>query len=541
MVGKIWGKCNLNSMISKAIIWTAVLTVIANAQEQAKPAFITSDKCIACHSNMVDSHGNEHSIGHTWRASVMSLSAKDPYWQAGVRREITDRPHLQKEIEDICSVCHMPMFRTTAKAQGKTGEIIRYIEGGFNPGEQALARDGVSCTVCHQISAENFGKHVSFDGGYVITPSLPEQGIISGPYDIEAGLQRVMQSASSMAPEKSSHIQQAELCATCHTLFTPAVDGDGKTIGEFAEQVPYLEWKHSEFYHSRSCQSCHMPELENKAQISSVLGDMRENVSQHKFRGGNVFMLKLFEKYRDELNVTTPSNDLEESIRITLDNLQKNSATVEIANIEIDDFAATIRIRVQNKTGHKLPTAYPSRRAWLNTVIQDQNGKIVFESGALNSDGSIAGNDNDIDPEKFEPHYTEITTEEQVQIYEPIIFDYKSEVTTSLLSGATYAKDNRLLPKGFDKAMADGAIRVTGAAENDHDFKAEEDIIIYKVQLPAGVDAVKVSAKLLYQTIGYRWAQNLKAYKNHEADRFIGYYEDNTIISTVVLAEAVRE
>jgi hypothetical protein len=145
--------------------------------------------------------------------------------------------------------------------------------------------------------------------------------------------------------------------------------------------------------------------------------------------------------------------------------------------------------------------------------VQDRNGKTLFESGALNSDGSIAGNDNDIDAEKFEPHYLEITSEDQVQIYEPIIFDYKNDVTTSLLSGATYAKDNRLLPKGFDKATAENAVSVYGTAEKDENFQAEGDIVLYRIKLPEGVNSVQVSAKLMYQTIGYRWAQNLKSFR----------------------------
>jgi hypothetical protein len=81
-----------------------------------------------------------------------------------------------------------------------------------------------------------------------------------------------------------------------------------------------------------------------------------------------------------------------------LNYLQNKSASVEITSVEIDNSVATIKVAVTNKAGHKLPTAYPSRRAWLNTLVQDQNGKTLFESGALNPDGSIAGNDNDIQP-----------------------------------------------------------------------------------------------------------------------------------------------
>ena len=76
---------------------------------------------------------------------------------AGVRREIAERPQLQDFIEDKCSVCHMPMARTTAVANGGSGKIFKFTEGTAAPEEARLANDGVSCTVCHQISAENFG------------------------------------------------------------------------------------------------------------------------------------------------------------------------------------------------------------------------------------------------------------------------------------------------------------------------------------------------------------------------------------------------
>jgi len=503
-----------------------------------EPVFITSDQCIACHSNMLDEDGNTVSIGHKWRASMMALSAKDPYWMAGVRREIADRPHLQGFIEDTCSVCHMPMFRTTAVANGGAGEIIRYIEGGFAEEEQKLAEDGVSCTVCHQISAENLGDHSSFDGGYIITPSTPESGKIYGPYEIDAGLQNLMHSASSVLPGEGVHIQKSELCATCHTLFTPATNAEGEVIGQFAEQSPYLEWQHSSYVGSHSCQACHMPEVEGTAQISSVLGEQRENVSQHVFRGGNAFMLKLLDKYRDELKVTTPSHELQASARSTIEHLQSSSASVEVASVTRVGGEVVIEVQVRNRAGHKLPSAYPSRRVWLNVAVTDSAGAVLFESGALNPDGSIAGNDSDADAARFEPHYEEIQSADQVQIYEPIVVDYKGDVTTSLLSGASYVKDNRLLPNGFDKATADDAVAVNGKAANDDDFNGGGDLVIYRIQLAEGTDDIEVNAKLYYQTIGYRWANNLRDYDSYETNRFVGYYENNADISAIVLATA---
>src|SRR5205085_7251570 len=131
----------------------------------------------------------------------------------------------------------------------------------------------------------------------------------------------------------------------------------------------------------------------------------------------------------------------------------------------------------KNHTGHNLPTAYPSRRAWLHVVILDRSGQKVFESGALNRDGSIQGNDNDADPARFEPHYREITNPDQVQIYEPILKDAAGRVTTGLLKAVGYLKDNRLLPSGFDKATAHPDILVVGDAAQDDDFTAAKDTV----------------------------------------------------------------
>src|SRR5437660_9838516 len=93
-----------------------------------------------------------------------------------------------------------------------------------------------------------------------------------------------------------------------------------------------------------------------------------------------------------------------------------------------------MEVLVENLSGHKLPTASPSRRAWLHVAIRDANGRTVFESGALNPDASIKGNDNDADPLRFEPHYLEITSPEEVEIYESISKDSACHASTALLS-----------------------------------------------------------------------------------------------------------
>ena len=60
-------------------------TAATNGSHSAE--FQTSDRCVACHNGMVNSKGDDYSIGLDWRVSLMANSSRDPYWQASVRRE----------------------------------------------------------------------------------------------------------------------------------------------------------------------------------------------------------------------------------------------------------------------------------------------------------------------------------------------------------------------------------------------------------------------------------------------------------------------
>jgi hypothetical protein len=160
---------------------------------------------------------------------------------------------------------------------------------------------------------------------------------------------------------------------------------------------------------------------------------------------------------------------------------------------------------------------------------------VIFESGAVAANGAVAGNDNDRDAAAFEPHYDEITQAGQVQIYEDIMVDRKGVVTTGLLSGVRYVKDNRLLPQGFDKATAESEIAVQGEARDDTDFVGGGDRVRYDLAIP-GASPVTIEAELLYQTIGFRWADNLRARPAPETDRFVRYYESLSHVTAARLA-----
>jgi hypothetical protein len=505
-----------------------------------KAEFHTSDRCMACHNELTTPSGKDVSIGLDWRASIMANSSRDPYWQASVRRESVDHPEATADIEDECSVCHMPITRYEARVNGKKGRVFDYLPFSAHSKDSGAAEDGVSCSVCHQISNNKLGTRDSFNGQFVIDARTgKDEHREYGPFVISGGHQTIMNSSTGgFRPTFAEHIRDSALCGSCHQLYTTARGAGGKEIGSLPEQMPYLEWLHSDYPKKYSCQACHMPQVHEMVPITSVLGQPRSGLHEHVFVGGNFLLQSMLNRYRAELSVSALPQELTRAAEGTLQFLQTQSARISIRNVALTSGQLRAEVLVENLTGHKLPTAYPSRRAWLHFLVRDGEGKTVFESGALNPDGSIKGNDNDSNREAYEPHYREITSPDQVEIFEPILKDSNEHVTTGLLAAVGYLKDNRLLPSGFDKSTAEKDIAVVGDAADDPNFAAGNALEIYSVPIGRARGPFHIEVELAYEPIGYRWAHNLEPYSARETQRFVGYYSAMSSSAAAVLARA---
>lgn len=517
-----------------------VAATLATGAAPVPPLFHTSDRCVACHNGLLTASGHDVSIGFDWRASIMANSSRDPYWQASVRREAIDHAQSAGAIEDECAICHMPIVRYEANVRGEKAKVFAHLPLNGNDPDGRAAADGVSCSVCHQIGTARLGTPESFNGGFVVQP--PQAGEPRpeyGRFQVEPGHTRIMLSSSEgYRPTQSDHVRRSELCATCHTLITQALGPDGRVIGHLPEQVPYQEWLHSDYREKESCQSCHMPVVDEPAPITRVFGQPRQGMARHTFVAANFFMQRMLNRYRDALDVAALPQELTNAADGTLAYLASRAAKLEVENVRMDAGRLLADVVVENLGGHKLPTAYPSRRAWLHVTIRDAGGHTIFESGALNSNGSIQGNDNDADPAAFEPHYPEIRRSDQVQIYESILGDATGAVTTGLLSAVRYLKDNRVLPHGFDKATAADEIAVHGSATDDDDFGGGRDRVRYSAEIGNAAGPFTVTAELLYQPIGFRWANNLKRYGAAEPQRLSSYYDAMASASAAMLARA---
>lgn len=536
-------------LLSAGVLWLTSFWLAAPRAQAPVPAplqaahpavglFAHSEDCVACHNNLTAPTGEDASIGVAWRATMMANSARDPYWQAGVRRETLDHPRHRAAIEDECALCHMPMATRVSRAGGSPGAVFTHLPIGGVSAQQRLAADGVSCTVCHQIDPARLGTAQSFNGEFVVaTPPAGLPRLIFGPYAIDAGRRTIMRSVTGFEQTEGAHIRQSELCATCHTLITTAYGPDGEVIGSLPEQMNFQEWQHSAFVRERSCQSCHMPLVRGPLRTASVLGEPRDTLSSHAFVGGNGFMLRMLNRYRADLGVEASPAELETMARATVRQLREDTATVAVGSPSAAGGMLAFDVDVRNLTGHKYPTGYPSRRTWLHVTVRDGAGRTVFESGRVEATGAIAGNDNDLDASRFEPHHAEIGDAGQVQIYEAILGDRLGVPTTGLLSATQYLKDNRLLPRGFDKATAGPQIGVFGGAATDGDFAGSGDRVHFLVTV-AAAGPFTIDAELRYQSIGYRWAHTLERYDAPEPRRFVGYYTSMSAESSVVVATA---
>jgi hypothetical protein len=193
-------------------------------------------------------------------------------------------------------------------------------------------------------------------------------------------------------------------------------------------------------------------------------------------------MLTILEAHLGELGVTASKEQLDLTRKKTTNQLTQQTAQIAIETVRTRNTELEVKVSVSNKAGHKFPTGFPSRRAWIHFIARDAGGKVILESGGFTPTGTIMGNNADSDHEGYETHYDIIDGSDKVQIYEGIMKNPGGAITYTLLEAGDFIKDNRLLPKGFRKDKADLVIAVKGSAANDKNFIDGSDSITYLVE-----------------------------------------------------------
>lgn len=494
----------------------------------------TAATCSSCHANspsadaMRDEAGQAIAPFDLWRSSMMANAARDPFWHAMVEAETLATPAAAAAIEAKCTQCHAPLLAAEHQLTD-AGPVTIAMLFEDTPAAK-LGLDGVSCTLCHQIEDQQLGDPASFSGHWVVAG----EGRIYGPHADPFTMP--MQNHTGKLPVEGHQIEASALCGTCHTLITDALDPQGQaTGGRLAEQTPYLEWRNSAFSTERaqvgpdaiSCQGCHVPR-------SSLAGlpittriarrpmgddfppiDAREPYGRHVFVGGNTLMLAILRDNAEALRPNAPREAFDATLVATREQLEHASAELVIESAPREGDTLRVGVRARALTGHKFPTGFPSRRAFLQVEVRDAADELVFMSGAFDARGRLLDEQGEVRASELaggplEPHRARIDDPAQVQVWEAVMADAASAPTFRLLRGEAFAKDNRLLPRGWDDALAGPDIAPVGLGD-DATFDGEGDLVELVVVAPPASGPYQVEVRLYYQPLAPRFAAELFA------------------------------
>ena len=480
-------------------------------------AYITSDNCLGCHGGlgggssgltMFVPTGKKYGEGYNlseygeWRWSPMGLAGRDPIFHAQVESELAlldaEFPPAQAApakiaLMKLCVSCHGAMgqrqleidaqadhtasvtgqrldpnfkleyfdLTTALNAEGLKQKDYEYHKYGN------LARDGVSCTICHHIDPPDPAKvkasHLS-DFEYFLmrnTTGRYERGpdnALGGPFEKVAVLP--MEASLGITPKFSPYLKDSRVCGTCHTINLPNVDADhskfkyldeAETIPEFKpfphslEQATFVEWQNSVFANKanaqeyKSCQDCHMPGgffpkekqfevaqlvtqiatiqdttypmAEHCAPPEAVQVPYRGDYRRHEMVGLNVFVESMFDQFNPILGVDKldPMSYATNGNSLAIDNMvrQARKETVDLAVKLVDapeSGPLVAEVTVTNKVGHRFPSGVGFRRAFLEVLaMQRPTGKVLWGSGRTNSVGVIVDGRGEPLPTEFLP------------------------------------------------------------------------------------------------------------------------------------------
>jgi Cytochrome P460 len=487
------------------------------------PEFVTSAQCLGCHSGLSNSglgpsmvilpNTNVSPYGE-WRWSPMGLAGRDPVFYSQLDSELAflkDQPAKHQKVINTCMNCHGAMGKKAFAAEHPTENFkVDFVYArdpsaeGFRYG--SLARDGISCLVCHRMAAPKNGSLSYFlnnkiNGDFDLTP--PDQ--LNGPFEDNVITTYPMDTGLGVTPKYNAYIKSSQMCGSCHTILLPVMDSPHPEETS-VEQATYPEWLNSRYRNEygsvgatpKSCQDCHMPvgytnhnQNVSVPQIQTrmaIVQDLTLPATEHlatpeqlnvRFRtdgfrrhellGTNGFLLQMFLKPVDKdgnneaLGVRTKdymtgfTNDLANAVDNVVEQAQNSTATLAITRFEVNGDKLIAEVTVSNLAGHRFPSGVGFRRAFLEFQATI-NGKPFWTSGTTNDKGEITDINGKVLPTeffaggKYQPHFNQanpIRSSDQVQIYEELVQDANHQFTTSFTRRDFEIKDNRLLPVGW--------------------------------------------------------------------------------------------
>lgn len=509
------------------------------------------DACSSCHRGFSGT-APEYMPHSTWSGSMMANATRDPLFWAALDVANKDFPG----VGDFCLRCHTP-------PGWLNGRVVKAVGGGTSgPGGASgcqLTGDydnfdskgndysGLTCHFCHRMMPTGPNGEPGMIGNAntwidnTTTCTNPDGSQYGGPcrrgpYTYTTGM---------LEPPhgwvKSEYHEQSQICGSCHDVSTPDTDeGPLKTLvleGGVATTRPmpvertYSEWSSSlfadtiyrdglgegpsgtpAFARAQQCQSCHMRSSQDptaKACNQNPDGSRTGNLPVHEFVGANTWIPGIIKvEYANNVTGFGREADYERTITSARAMLA-SSASVETSILAYTAPTAgaagsiSVRVKVTNLSGHKLPTGYAEgRRMWLNVKAVSATDAVVAESAA------------------YDPLTADLTIDPQAKIYETLQgiwtpgspgeckIEEAGKAQFHFVLNNCIRKDNRIPPLGF-RPVTPGdpngdELRPVGYSYPETSpgsgVLVNYDTTDYTFTLPAGTDRpIHVDAELKFQ------------------------------------------
>lgn len=392
-----------------------------------------------------------------WQGSSMAHSARDPVFWAALALAGQDQPG---ETVD-CVRCHVPNAFLSGRGNVQT-----------QAGLLAEDLDGIGCDLCHRM---------------LLDPDVPLGNARYSIDDTDINGSVAKAGPWSYGQEAPNHpwredldfLPSAELCGVCHDVTTsrPRLQDDGTVLAAgFNEQRTYSEWANSAFARdgadAATCQDCHMPPVEEVAGCTafSESGIVHETGGRrHDLAGAHTDLTYLMRQAygsagTDEIDDAFYDATLAAQQRISNQAVELSvDAPVEFVGSQAPTLSFTARL--ENLSGHKLPTGYSEGRVLWIEVEGVLNGISIFGSGRWR-DG-------------------EIEADEQVRRYEGVAQRLLDGQQNHLLLNDHWKLDTRLPPKGLAPDIETDPVTDRYTLTPDG-YWPSMDTVPYTFELPPG-------------------------------------------------------
>jgi len=239
-------------------------------------------------------------------------------------------------------------------------------------------------------------------------------------------------------------------------------------------------------------------------------------------------MLQILRDNNSALGLSATQTQFDTVINRTLRQLQQQTLDLTLSFEGRANDTAYYSLALKNKAGHKFPAGYPSRRAFVEFLVLDDNNDTVFYSGRHDNQYRLLDEDS-----TYEPHYDVINSPNQVQIYEMVMGDVNNNVTTVLERANIHLKDNRIPPVGFTTThLSYDTAKIVGNAFTDANFNKSNNVegtgvdsLYYHIPLNGYAGTLKVYAKVYYQPVPPRYLDDMFQYSSQEIDLFRNLYQ----------------